>query len=615
MARTLDALRDTRREWMINRSRLVVAVLAIIVVLGVLVYRYYSLQIVQHDDFMTQSDRNRIRVEVIPPTRGQIVDRKGRLLAANKPTFVIGVVRERSEDPAALVDTLTERLSLSDRELKAFQERSERRRPFEAVPIKLGLDDAALATVAVDLHQLPGVVVDAKLTRDYPFGEALSHVLGYVGRVSAEDLFELDAERYRSTLHTGKVGLEKRYEPLLHGKPGYQYVETNAHGRVLRVLEKQAPVPGKNLRLYLDLDLQREAVAALGDQRGAVVALDPLTGGVLAMVSNPSYDPNLFVEGISYSDYAKLRGSLDTPLLNRAVQGQYPPGSTIKPLISLGALARDFITPDTEIRDPGWYRLPGDDRRYRDWTLRVRGTGHAETVDLRMAIAESCDTYYYDLAHRMGIDAMAEVLQPFGLGQRTGIDIPGEQDGILPNTDWKRAALGEPWYPGETISAGIGQGYMLTTPLQLAQAAMVLANKGESFVPSVVHRVDDLTVGGVQRPSIPMDEADWQAVVVGMVDVVHSPRGTAAGIARGIGYQIAGKTGTTQVVSIAQDAIYDEGAISERNRNHGLFIAFAPVENPRIVVAVIAENGGGSRAASPVAQRIMDAWLSEASDV
>ena len=615
MARTLDALRDTRREWMINRSRLIVAVLAIIVVLGVLVFRYYSLQIVQHDDFMTQSDRNRIRVEVIPPTRGQILDRKERPLAANKPTFVIGVVKERSEDPAALVDTLTQRLSLTDRELRAFQERSERRRPFEAVPIKLGLDDAALAKVAVDLHQLPGVVVDAKLTRDYPYGEALSHVLGYVGRVSAEDLFELDAELYRGTLHTGKVGLEKRYEPLLHGKPGYQYVETNAHGRVLRVLEKQAPVPGKNLRLYLDLDLQREAVAALGDQRGAVVALDPLTGGVLAMVSNPSYDPNLFVEGISYSDYAELRGSLDTPLLNRAVQGQYPPGSTVKPLISLGALARDFITPDTEIRDPGWYQLPGDDRRYRDWTLRVRGTGHAETVDLRMAIAESCDTYYYDLAHRMGIDAMAEMLQPFGLGQRTGIDIPGEQDGILPSTDWKRAALGEPWYPGETISAGIGQGYMLTTPLQLAQAAMVLANKGESFVPSVVHRVDDLTVGGVQRPSLPMDEADWQAVVVGMVDVVHSPRGTAAGISRGIGYQIAGKTGTTQVVSIAQDAIYDEDAISERNRNHGLFIAFAPVENPRIVVAVIAENGGGSRAASPVARRIMDAWLSEASDV
>ena len=615
MARTLDALRDTRREWMINRSRLIASVLAITVVLGVLVYRYYSLQIVQHDDFMTQSDRNRIRVEVIPPTRGQIVDRKGRLLAANKPTFVIGVVRERTEDLAALVQTLTERLSLTDRELKAFHERSERRRPFEAVPIKLGLDDAALATVAVDLHKLPGVVVDAQLTRDYPYGESLSHVLGYVSRVSAEDLLELDAERYRGTLHTGKVGLEKRYEPLLHGQPGYQHIETNAHGRVLRVLEKVAPVPGKNLRLYLDLDLQREAVAALGDQRGAVVVLDPLTGGVLAMVSNPSYDANLFVEGISYADYAELRGSLDTPLLNRAVQGQYPPGSTVKPLISLAALAQDFITPDTAVPDPGWYRLPGDDRRYRDWTLRVRGTGHAEMVDLRMAIAESCDTYYYDLAYRMGIDVMAELLQPYGLGQRTGIDTTGEQDGILPSTEWKRAALGEAWYPGETISAGIGQGYMLATPLQLAQAVMVLANKGESFVPSVVHRVDDLTVGGVQRPPIPMDEADWQAVVAGMVDVVHSPRGTAVGISRGIGYQVAGKTGTSQVVSIAQDAIYDEDAISERNRNHGLFVAFAPVEDPRIVVAVIAENGGGSSAASPVARRIMDAWLSEASDV
>lgn len=615
MARSLDALRDTRREWMINRSRLIASVLAITVVLGVLVYRYYSLQIVQHDGFMTQSDRNRIRVEVIPPTRGQIVDRKGRLLAANKPTFVVGVIRERSEDPAALVETLTDRLSLTDRELEAFQERSERRRPFEAVPIKLGLDDAAVATIAVDLHQLPGVVVDAQLTRDYPYGEALSHLLGYVGRVSVEDLLELDAKRYRGTLYTGKVGLEKRYEPLLHGQPGFQHVETNAHGRVLRVLEKEAPVPGKNLRLHLDLDLQREAVAALGDQRGAVVALDPLTGGVLAMVSNPSYDANLFVEGISHSDYAELRGSLDTPLLNRAVQGQYPPGSTIKPLISLGALAQDFITPETEIPDPGWYRLPGDDRRYRDWTLRVRGTGHAETVDLRMAIAESCDTYYYDLAHRMGIDAMAEVLKPFGLGQRTGIDTTGEQDGILPSTDWKRTALGEPWYPGETISAGIGQGYMLATPLQLAQAAMVLANKGESFVPSIVHRVDDLTVGGVQRPPMPMDEADWQAVVAGMVDVVHSARGTAAGIARGIGYQVAGKTGTSQVVSIAQDAIYDEDAISERNRNHGLFVAFAPVENPRIVIAVIAENGGGSGAASPVARRVMDAWLSKASDV
>ena len=615
MLRPLDALRDTRREWMINRSRLIAALAGISLLLLVLVYRYYSLQITQHQDFLTQSDRNRIRVEVIPPTRGQIVDRKGRVLAANKPTFVVGVIKERSENLDQLVDQLADRLALTQRELDAFQERSLRRAPFEAVPIKLGLDDAALATVAVDLHQLPGVVVDAQLTRDYPHGEALSHVLGYVGRVSAEDLLELDSERYRGTLHTGKVGLEKRYEPFLHGQPGFQHVETNAHGRLLRVLEKQAPVPGQDLRLYLDLDLQREAAAALGDQRGAVVALDPLTGGVLAMASNPSYDANLFVEGISYADYAELRGSLDTPLLNRAVQGQYPPGSTIKPLLSLGALAEGFVTPETVVPDPGWYRLPGDTRRYRDWTLRVRGGGHADTVDLRMAIAESCDTYYYDLAYRMGIDTMAAILAPYGLGQKTGIDTTGEQPGILPSTEWKRRAMGEVWYPGETISAGIGQGYMLATPLQIAQATMVIANKGESFVPAVVHRVGDLIVGGVQRPGLPISEEDWQAVVAGMVDVVHSPRGTAAAIGKGLQYSMAGKTGTSQVISIAQDAIYDEETVSERNRNHGLFVAFAPVDNPRIVVAVIAENGGGSGAASPIARRVIDAWLSESGDV
>ena len=615
MLRPLDALRDTRREWEINRSRLIAALIGISTLLAVLVYRYYSLQITQHDDFLTQSDRNRIRVEVIPPPRGQIVDRKGRVLAANKPTFVVGVILERSEDSEALIDTLAQRLSLTEPELEAFRERSSRRRPFEAVPLKLGLDDAALASVAVDLHQLPGVVVDAQLTRYYPYGHELGHVLGYVGRVSADDLLELDSERYQGTLHTGKVGLEKRYEPLLHGKPGFQHVETNAHGRVLRVLDRQLPEPGQDLRLYLDLDLQRVAVDALGQQRGAVVALDPLTGGVLAMVSNPSYDPNLFVEGISYADYAALRGSMDTPLLNRAVQGQYPPGSTIKPMLALGALAEGYITPETTVSDPGWYQLPGDDRRYRDWTLRVRGSGHAEKVDLRMAIAESCDTYYYDLAHRMGIDAMAESLAPFGLGQATGIDTTGEQRGILPSTQWKRSALGEAWFPGETISAGIGQGYMLATPLQLAQATMVIANRGNSFVPSVVHRVGGLTVGGAMRQSVSVADEHWQAILTGMIDVVHSPRGTAASIAKGIDYQIAGKTGTSQVISIAQDAIYDEDTISERNRNHGLFVAFAPAENPNIVVAVIAENGGGSSAAYPIARRVIDSWLADESDV
>lgn len=608
----LDSLRDTRREWDINRARLIAALLVVVTLLLALIYRYYSLQISQHEAFLTQSDRNRIRVEVVPPTRGQIVDRKGRVLAANQPAYVVGIVAERTNDLPTLLEELQQRLSLTEAEIQAYVERANRRQPFETVPLKVGLDDAALATVAVDLFQLPGVVVEAQLTRYYPYAELLSHVLGYVGRISSDDLEQLDPERYRATLHTGKVGLEKRYESLLHGQPGFRHVETNAHGRLLRVLEKQPPQSGKELRLFLDLDLQRVAADALGEQRGAVVALDPTNGGILAMVSNPSYDPNLFVEGISYKDFAELRGSLDTPLLNRAVQGQYPPGSTVKPLLALGALERDFITSETTVRDPGWYRIPGDDRRYRDWTLRVRGGGHADLVDLRMAIAESCDTYYYDLAYRMGIDVLAEVLAPFGLGQRTGIDTTGEQAGILPSTKWKRQALGEAWFPGETLSAGIGQGYMLATPLQLAQATMVLANRGVSYVPTLVNRIDDLIVGGTRRESLVERDADWQSVIEGMVDVVHAPRGTAAQIARGMTYQMAGKTGTSQVISIAQDAVYEEDNVSERNRNHGLFIAFAPLENPRIVVAVIAENGGGSGAASPIARQVMDAWLMDA---
>ena len=611
----LDAMRDTRREWSINRARLIASLIGISFLMAVLVYRYYSLQIIQHDAFLTQSDRNRIRVEVIPPTRGQIVDRKGRLLATNQPTYVVGVIAERATDLPLLMQDLQQRLMLSEDELEAFRERIAQRRPFETIPLKVGLDDRALATVAVDLHQLPGVVVEAQLTRFYPFADLLSHVLGYVGRISPEDLEALERDRYRGTLHTGKVGLEKRYEPLLHGQPGFQHVETNAHGRLLRVLEKEPPQPGKDLRLYLDLDLQRIATEALGSQRGAVVALDPLNGGVLAMVSNPSYDANLFVEGISHTAYSVLRDSLDTPLLNRAVQGQYPPGSTVKPLLALGGLSRDFITTETTVRDPGWYRIPGDDRRYRDWTLRVRGGGHAEQVDMRMAIAESCDTYYYDLAFRMGIDTMEEVLAPFGLGRPTGVDTTGEQRGILPSTQWKREAMGEAWFPGETLSAGIGQGYMLATPLQLAQATMVLANRGSSFVPAIVHRVGELTVGGVPREPVKMDPEDWQAVIAGMVDVVHSQRGTAASISRGITYQMASKTGTSQVIGIAQDAIYEEDKVSERNRNHGLFIAFAPEDKPRIVVAVLAENGGGSSAATPIARRVIDAWLNELSDV
>ncbi len=609
MPASRDALRDTGQEAAINAERVLVAVLIVVVALSVLLYRYYTLQIVDYDRFLTQSERNRVRLEPVPPKRGLIYDRQGRLLATNEPTHVLSIVVERAGKVDQVIDQLQELIKIMPEDVERFEARRARRRPYDAVPLKLQLTDEEIALIGVNRHELPGVTIEAQLTRHYPHGDLLSHVVGYVGRINEQEAADIDEASYRGTLHIGKVGIERRYESVLHGTVGYQNVETNAHGRVLRILDRQPPVDGANLQLYLDLDLQRAAVEALGEQRGAVVAIDPQNGGVLALVSNPGFDANLFVNGIGRADYNGLRNSPDTPLLNRAVQGQYPPGSTVKPMLGLAGLELGLVTPETAIKDPGWYQLPGSSRRYRDWILSIRGTGHAPEVDLRMAIAESCDVYYYDLARRMGIDTLAASLAPFGIGERTGVDITSEQPGILPSTAWKRSRLGQPWYPGETLSVGIGQGYMLATPVQLAQAAMVLANRGASFVPSIVRRIGDLPVGGESRPAVEGSDDHWSAVIAGMMDVVHTRQGTAAKIGRDLPYTIAGKTGTSQVIGIAQDAVYDEEAISERHRNHGLFIAFAPVDRPKIAIAVLAENGGGSSAAYPVARQVMDAWL------
>lgn len=606
-----EALRDTHRETVINSRRVFIAVLIVVLSISGLAWRYYTLQIVQYDRFLTQSDRNRVRLEPITPKRGLIFDRKGRLLASNEPSHRLSVVVERVKDWPVFLDKLKSLIVLDKETIKQFEQRRRYRRPYDAVPFKLQLTDEEMAVIAVNRHNLPGVIIEAQLTRHYPYGELLSHAVGYVGRIAAREAAEIDEAAYRGMLHIGKTGLEKWYEALLHGDVGFQNVETNARGRVLRVLDSQPPVDGADLQLHLDLDIQRAAFDALGDQRGAVVVIDPRNGGVLALVSKPGYDSNLFVNGISNKDYSALRDSPNTPLLNRAVQGQYPPGSTVKPMIGLGGLEQGLITPETTVADPGWYTLPGDSRRYRDWILRIRGTGHAPQVNLNMAIAESCDVYFYDLARRMGIDAMAESLAVFGFGERTRLDLTSEQAGILPSTEWKRRVLGIPWYPGESLSAGIGQGYMLATPLQLAQATTVLANRGESYVPSLVWRVNDQPVDFEERPPLVASPENWAAVIAGMVDVVHSSSGTAASIGRNLSYTIAGKTGTSQVIGIAQDGVYDEDEILERHRNHGLFIAFAPADNPQIVVAVIAENGGGSSAAYPVARAVLDAWFSE----
>ncbi len=608
------ALKDPHREARIYSARTVAAVLVVLGLIGLILARYYTLQITDYEQYVTESERNRVQLQPLPPKRGLIYDRNGVLLADNRPSFILSIIKERVEDLDATLAELQTLVPLTDGELEKFHERLRRRRPYEAVPLHFRLTEEERALLAVNRHRMPGVVVDAQLLRHYPHGELFSHAIGYVGRINERELFELDESDYRGTFHIGKVGVERYYEDMLHGDVGYQNVETNAHGRVLRVLERSDPTPGADLTLHLDINIQRAAVEALGDRRGAVVAIDPQTGGILALVSTPGFDTNLFVNGISSADYSALRDSPDVPLFNRAIQGQYPPGSTIKPMMGMAGLESGLVTPETMIPDPGWYRLPGDSHRYRDWVLRIRGTGHAPQVDLKMAIAESCDTYFYDLGRRMTIDRMHDYLAPFGLGARTGVDTTNERRGVLPSTQWKRDSLNQPWYPGETISASIGQGYMLTTPLQLATATAVLASKGQRRVPRLLQAINGEPMAAPELEPMNADEANWEAVYGGMLEVVHGKRGTAKALANGIRYQMAGKTGTAQVIGIAQNAVYKEDEVDERHRHHGLFIAFAPADAPTIAVAIIVENGGGSSAASPIARKVIDTWLFGSSD-
>ncbi len=608
------ALKDPHRESRIYSARTVTAILVVLGMLGIILARYHSLQVTEYDKYVTQSERNRVQLQPLPPKRGLIYDRNGVLLADNRASFTLSVIKERVPDLEETLLELQQLVTLSDSELEKFRDRLKRRRPYEPVPLHFRLTEEEQAVLAVNRYRLPGVIVDAQLLRHYPHGELFSHALGYVGRINERETFELDETDYRGTFHVGKVGVEKYYEDLLHGDVGYQNVESNAHGRVLRVLERSPPNPGADLTLHLDIRVQQAAFDALGDRRGAVVAIDPLTGGILALVSTPGFDSNLFVNGISSKDYSALRDSLDVPLFNRAIQGQYPPGSTIKPMMGMAGLESGLVTPETTVPDPGWYRLPGDSHRYRDWILRIRGTGHAPQVDLNMAIAESCDTYFYDLGRRLTIDRMHDYLQPFGLGDRTGVDTTNERRGVLPSTRWKRDALNQAWYPGETISASIGQGYMLTTPLQLAAATSVLASKGQRRVPRLLREVNGEPVEAPVLEPMQAKPEHWAAVYDGMLEVVHGKRGTAKALAKGIQYQMAGKTGTAQVIGIAQNAVYKEDEVDERHRHHGLFVAFAPAEAPTIAVAIIVENGGGSSAASPIARHVIDTWLFGSSD-
>ncbi len=603
-------LKDHFREARIFRHRVVVAALVLIVLLGVLVARFHNLQVVHHTDYATQSDRNRVHVQSIPPTRGLIYDRNGVLLAENVPSYNLSIIKERVEDLDQTLEVLKGLLAIDDDEVQKFQKRlRQRRRPFEAVPLRYRLKEDEIARLAVNEYRLPGVEVEAQLVRHYPFGKLFAHSIGYVGRINDRELEAFSPEqyeRYSGTHITGKIGLEKYYEDILLGEVGSQNVETNARGQVLRVLERVDPVPGANLVLNVDVQMQRAAYDAFEGQRGAAVVIDTITGGVLSMVSTPSFDPNLFVTGISFKDYRALSDSLDLPLFNRALQAQYPPGSTVKPMLGLAGLHNGIIDEHYSIRDPGFYQLKGDERVHRDW----KPEGHGHKVDLRQAIQESCDTYFWDLAFRTGIDRMHNFGVQFGLGARTGVDIPSERRGIWPSKEWKRGARGLPWFPGDSLNVGLGQGDVLATPIQLALMTSTMANKGVRKKPLLVRSINAVEVPvETIAPTSNVSEEHWDVVYDAMESVVHSRRGTAKVIRPGTKYQMAGKTGTAQVVAIAQGEKYDSESLAERHRDHALFVAFAPVDNPHIATAVLVENGEKSSKAAKIARKILDKWL------
>ena len=611
-----EQLKDDYLENRLIRRRLVVAAIVIVVLLGLVLGRLYVLQVVEYEHFSTLSDSNRIRIKALPPTRGLIFDRHGVVMANNLPTYRLEIVREQVADLDATLEQLQQYVEYSEQDLKRFKQSIKRRRPFESIPLKLNLNDEEVARLAVNLHKFEGVEINARLTRNYPQGAHAVHALGYVGRIDERDLGEVDEVDYAGTTHIGKLGLEKFYEHELHGTVGVQQVEVNANGRTLRVLNESPPIQGNNLHLTIDSRLQRVAEEAFAQQSGAVVAIDPNNGEILALVSMPIFDPNLFVNGISFENYNELRDSTSRPLFNRALSGQYPPGSTTKPFYGLAGLESKVNKKDQEVFCIGYYQLPNEPRRYRDW--KKEGHGH---MDLNDAITQSCDVYFYDLAYRLGIDRMAEFMAQFGFGKKTGVDSTGERSGLLPSREWKRRNEGMPWFPGETLITGIGQGALLVTPLQLANSTAAFSVKGTRYQPHLVKSVEkipdynriDIASRVAGRYEI-QKQINWEHVHKAMVNVVHGLRGTANRISFGMQYKTAGKTGTAQVFEIAQDAEYEEDEVAEKLRDHALFVSYAPADEPRIAVAVIVENGGhGSSVAAPIARRIMDAYLLEQS--
>jgi penicillin-binding protein 2 len=598
-----------RQEHELHHLRLSLLVAISILCSLILILRLAYLQFSEHQRFTTLSLKNQMTIIPLPPPRGIIYDTNGVILADNIPVYALEITPERVRDLSSTLTKLQKLLpSITEEDLENFKRMRMQNRSFVPIPIKLQLTPDEVATFASNQYQFPGINITARLLRYYPFKDLTAHVLGYVGRINLEELKQVDGTQYRGTNFIGKSGLEKYYEAALHGEVGYQQVETDVRGRTLRVLEKTPPISGQALHLTLDVRIQQATYDAMQGKRGAAIAMRAKHGDILAMVSAPSFDPNLFVKGIRQHDYQTLLQSEDRPLYNRAVRGLYPPASPVKPFISIAGLERGLITPETRIYDPGWFRLPNVDHAYRDWK---RG-GHG-FVNLKRAITVSCDTYFYQLGRRLGIHGIQDILVQFGFGHLTQIDLKEEASGLVPSPQWKQQTQPLPWYPGDTLITSIGQGFMLTTPLQLANATASLSQHGRRYRPHLMSKLSDdehhiyrfKTVE--EYPFKIKNPAIWDFITASMQDVIMSAEGTAGGrFGRDAPYSVAGKTGTAQVFSMSQDEKKRNQQVSEKLRDHSLFIAFAPVEHPEIVVAVVVEHENN---APQIARKIFDAYF------
>ena len=609
------SIKDNSAEAALFRRRAMVAMAGVIVLTLMLLANLYVVQIVHHDDYQTRSNDNRIKVVPVAPPRGLIFDRNGTLLAENRPVFSLEIIPEEVDDLPKALDELIAMLKLEPEEKERFLKEVKRHRRFNPITLAERLSEEQVATFSVNQHRYPGASIEAYLKRFYPFADTFTHALGYVARINTTDLQQLDEQgklaNYAATRDMGKQGIEKNYEELLHGQAGYQEVEVNNRGRVIRTLKYQPPVAGKDLYLTLDLRLQQKAQELLAGRRAGIVLLDPKSGGVLALVSSPSYDPNLFVRGIRTKEYATLLNDPARPLINRVSQGGYAPASTVKPLLAVMGLNEGAITPYSRFFGGPFFQLPGSSHKFRDW----KKWGHG-WLDVYRAIEVSADTFFYDLAYRTGIDTMHKYMTAFGFGQYSGLDLKEESTGVMPSRDWKKLRRHQTWYLGDTISVGIGQGYWTATPIQLARAHSILTQHGHNVIP---HMLKSIREGdGHQEPFreptnkalVVKDDGYWKVAMEGMYRVINGSEGTGRRAFANTPYKAAGKSGTAQVVGLKQDQKYDAKRIKEEHRDNALFVAFAPYEAPKAVVALILENaGGGSANAAPVVRAMLDAYL------